>query len=240
MLHLNGDRISLTRIAQALTLVQSTSPNYLLLASLDAARWQMANGGFELLSRTINIAKKAREEISSIEGLSVLSPNRTADITRLSVIVKDRGLTGYEVDDILREQFGVTAELPLPYHITFIISIGNREKDVDRLITALKHFPSGNNPITFPQFPQLSQLSQLSLSPRTAFFSPTRVVEIEASIDEVSAELICPYPPGIPLLMPGEIITRPAIDYLKQVRDLGGVITGCSDRSLQTIKVIKD
>ncbi len=237
MLHLKSDRVSPNRIAQALSLVQSTSPNYLLLASLDAARWQMANQGFELLTHTINIAKKARDEINSIEGLSVLSPPHSADITRLTVIVKDRGLTGYEVDDILREQFGVTAELPLPYHITFIISIGNREKDVDRLITALKHLPTGNNPITFPPFPEISNLS---LSPRAAFFSPTRVVDIEASIDEVSAELICPYPPGIPLLMPGEIITRPAVEYLQQVTDLGGVITGCGDSSLKTLKVIKN
>ncbi|MBR8832342.1 MAG: Arginine decarboxylase [Chroococcopsis gigantea SAG 12.99] len=235
MLHLNSDRISPHRISQALALVQSTSPNYPLLASLDAARHQMANEGFQLLSRTINVSRKARAEIALIKDLSVLSPHYRADITRLTVIVKDRGLTGYEVDEILQEKFRVTAELPSPYHITFIISIGNTEKDVDRLITALKQLPARPN---FALFPQPPRSPNLWVSPRTAFFSPTTTVDIEASIDKISAELICPYPPGIPLLIPGEIITAEAIDYLKQIQELGGVITGCSDGKLRKIKII--
>ena len=78
----------------------------------------------------------------------------------------------------------------------------------------------------------------MQISPREAFFAPTEAVPIKKSINRIGGELICPYPPGIPVLMPGEIITSEAIDYLEQVLSLGGIITGCSDPSLKTIEVV--
>ncbi|HAC63990.1 MAG TPA: lysine decarboxylase, partial [Cyanothece sp. UBA12306] len=144
MLHLQGNRIEPQRINQALQLIESSSPSYLLLASLDGARQQMALQGKELLSQTLELATIARQEISEIEGLSILSLEQPKlgfqqlDITRLTINITSLGLSGFEVDELLHQQLGVTAELPMLCHLAFIISIGNTKEDIKQLIKAFK------------------------------------------------------------------------------------------------------
>ncbi|MGK7930527.1 MAG: aminotransferase class I/II-fold pyridoxal phosphate-dependent enzyme [Microcystaceae cyanobacterium] len=249
MLHLQGDRIDPQKISQALQLVHSTSPSYLLLASLDGARQQMALQGEKLLTQTIELAELAVENIKQINNLSVLNlPEKRPgfhdlDITRLTVNVTGLGISGLEVDDIFREKLQVTAELPMLSHLAFIISIGNTKQDIDQLIHAFKTlsdfgYSSPHSPLS--SSPYLLNPSPLKLSPRDAFFAPKQSVKIEQSIGQISGELICPYPPGIPVLMPGEIITSEAIAYLKKIQQLGGMITGCTDSNLEQINVIID
>ncbi|MGK7955007.1 MAG: aminotransferase class I/II-fold pyridoxal phosphate-dependent enzyme [Crocosphaera sp.] len=247
MLHIQGDRIDPQRIGQALQLVHSTSPSYLLLASLDGARQQMALHGESLLTQTIELSKLSIENIKKIDKLSVLELGKQRpgfhdlDITRLTVNVTALGLTGLETDDIFREKLEVTAELPMLSHLAFIISIGNTKQDINKLISAFKtltdYFCSSSNSL-LSYSPHLLNPSTLKLSTRDAFFAPKKPIDINQSIGQISGELICPYPPGIPVLMPGEIITREAIDYLKQVKQLGGMITGCADSNLKSINVV--
>ena len=284
MLHVKGDRIDIQKLNRALQLVQSTSPSYILLASLDAARQQIALHGEQLMTKTLQLAEKARSRISLIPGLSVLEPLNTPgfaalDRTRLTVKVSDLGITGFAADEILHSELAVTAELPMPQHLTFIISLGNTETDIDNLVKALtileerskkeerrrkreegrekkeerrspmsdgRFTQSPNLPISpspplplFPSPPLPLSPSPPLLSPREAFFLPAETVPADKAVDRLSAELICPYPPGIPVLMPGEIITPEAVDYLQQVLTVGGTITGCSDRNLQTLKVVR-
>jgi arginine decarboxylase len=142
MLHVKGDRIDIQKLNRALQLVQSTSPSYILLASLDAARQQIALHGEQLMTKTLLLAEKARSRISLIPGLSVLEPLNTPgfaalDRTRLTVKVSDLGITGFAADEILHSELAVTAELPMPQHLTFIISLGNTETDIDNLVKAL-------------------------------------------------------------------------------------------------------
>ena len=256
MLHVKGSRVDIQKINRALQLVQSTSPSYILLASLDAARQQIALHGQELMTKTLLLAEKARSGISQIPGFSVLEPLNTPgftalDKTRLTVKVSDLGFTGFAADEILHSQFGVTAELPMPQHLTFIISLGNTETDIDNLVKAFtilerktnkeeRRFASSPSP-PLPPSPPLSipHSPPLSLSPREAFFFPSETVAADKAVDRLSAELICPYPPGIPVLMPGEIITQEALQYLQQVLASGGKITGCSDPRLQTLKIVR-
>ncbi|MGB3265406.1 MAG: aminotransferase class I/II-fold pyridoxal phosphate-dependent enzyme [Microcoleus sp.] len=288
MLHVKGDRINIQKLDRALQLVQSTSPSYLLLASLDAARQQIALHGKELMAQTLLLADKARDRLNQIPGLSVLEPSNTPgcaalDRTRLTVKVSDLGITGFVADEIMHSELAVTAELPMPQHLTFIISLGNTESDIENLVKAFallkvtsdtivnKSFMGGQDAqpllptikftlcgtgilpvlengatsqldgrsqkedenLSFPRFPSPP------LSPREAFFSPAETVAVDQAVDRLCAELICPYPPGIPVLMPGEIITPQALDYLQQILAAGGKITGCSDRSLQTLKVVR-
>ncbi len=274
MLHVKGDRIDIQKLDRALQLVQSTSPSYILLASLDAARQQIALHGKELMMQTLDLAAKARSHLSQIPGLSVLEPLNTPgfvalDRTRLTVKVSDLGITGFAADEILHSELAVTAELPMPQHLTFIISLGNTETDIDNLVKAfqnLTHNLGGGHGGTAPTtaggqdahptiksslcgtgiLPVLENgaISQLGfppppLSPREAFFSRAETVAIDKAVDRLSAELICPYPPGIPVLMPGEIITPQALDYLQHILAAGGKITGCSDSSLQSLKVVR-
>jgi arginine/lysine/ornithine decarboxylase len=253
MLHLQGKRISPTRISQALQLLQSTSPNYILLASLDAARQQMALAGESLMNKTLELAMTAREQLSAIPRISVLNPITSPgfthlDLTRLTVNVTQLGLTGYEADEILHQQLGVTAELPLLKHLTFIISLGNTETDLKKLLHAFTNLSPSPLSLLSPPPLSLPLSPPLLLSPREAFLAAKETIEIEQARDRavprwegdrICGELICPYPPGIPILMPGEVITTEAIDYLQTVLTVGGTITGCSDPNLKTIQVIK-
>jgi lysine decarboxylase len=245
MLHLQGSRVNPQRITKALSLVQSTSPSYLLLASLDGARHQMALDGKALLTQTLDLAQMARQKLAQIPGVKILNFAKPKpgfhwfDPTRLTVDVSQWGLTGFEIDEILRDEWGVTAELPTLRQLSFIISLGNSQEDIEALAQAFSVL-SDRYPIsetTILKIPSIPPF-HFALSPRDAFFSMTETVKIENAIARISAELICPYPPGIPLLIPGEMITKEALDYLQKVQSLGGMISGCSDSSLKTVQVI--
>ena len=249
MLHIQGSRIDADKINKALQLIQTTSPSYILLASLDAARQQVALQGKQLLSQTLQLADEARSRISQISGLCVLEPIEqplpgfmNLDRTRLTVNVTQLGFSGFEADEILHQQLGVTAELPMLQHLTFIITLGNTAADIDRLVTAFITLQKARKEITITPSLSLSPPLPISLSPhspRDAFFTPTDTLPLEKAIGCISAELVCPYPPGIPVLMPGEAISSEAIDYLQQVIASGVSITGCSDSTLKTLKVLR-
>ena len=287
LMHIQGNRIDRSQLAKALQLTQSTSPSYLLLGSLDAARQQMATSGTERMTQAIALADRAVEELSKLAGLQILQPkwrcqengeedsktkNRNigttgrgelwGDRTRITVDVTKLGLTGFEADEILYEQLGVAAELPALRHLMFIVTLGNTEADIIRLIQAFhqlchRHPPSGStsntakskaaNPLPIPHSPFPTPHSPLPtphpptppITPRQAFFSPTRPIALAQSPGHICAESICPYPPGIPLLLPGEPVTAGAIAQLRAIQAAGGLISGCSEPSLETIRIIE-
>ncbi len=258
MLHVQGSRIDIDRVSKALQLLQSTSPSYLLLASLDAARQQMAMQGEQLMARTLQLADDARTRINQIPELSVLqsahmTPGFVAlDSTRLTLRVSGLGLTGFAADEILA-QHCVIAELPSLQHLTFIITLGNTEADIERLVQSFTTLAKEHRRTSLPlktsvsdniaTMPNIEHL--VRISPREAFFAPRETLPVEQTSDayggcqRISAELVCPYPPGIPVLMPGEVITPAALDYLQQIQAMGGFISGCADASLRTLKVVK-
>jgi arginine decarboxylase len=260
MLHIQGERINRDRLNKALQLVQSTSPSYLLLASLDAARQQMALYGKQLMSRTLQLAEEARTRITQISGLSILqSPLQgelggspgfiSLDQARLTVTVSGLGITGFTAEEILDQQFGVTAEFATLQHLTFIISLGNTQEDIEHLVQALtkltEMITSSPSLLSYKAEGQeiwddvFSVGASVHISPREAFFAATETLPISKTIGRICAETVCPYPPGIPVLMPGEMITKPALEYLQQIQAMGGFISGCADTSLSTLKVVK-
>ena len=246
LLHVQGSRIDRDRLTKSLQLTQSTSPSYLLLGSLDAARHQMATAGISLMARTLALADQAAAALSELPGLKVLQPATEGsgiigDRTRLTVDVSDLGITGFTADDRLHHHHSVTAELPAFRHLMFIVSLGNNTTDITQLITAftqLSQHPS----------PPLQRLSvaevppspfPLSLTPRQAFFARKTSLPTHQAIGHICAETICPYPPGIPALLPGEPISAAAIAHLQAILSAGGCLTGCSDPSLKTMRVIQ-
>jgi arginine decarboxylase len=249
MLHVNSSLIDVDTIGRSLRLLQSTSPSYLLLASLDAARQQMALEGEELMAQTIELAKIARARIDRIPGLAVVKLDTATpgckylDPTRITVTVTGLNLTGFAADEILT-QLGVVAELPSMRHLTFIISIGNRQSDIDRLVEALTELATHHREdrqLNLDSIEPLQPIStKMAITPRQADRSPQIAIPVlgGAAIGKISAESVCPYPPGIPVLLPGEIITIAALNYLQQILDLGGELAGCSDPTLATIRIV--
>ncbi|MGB8698029.1 MAG: aminotransferase class I/II-fold pyridoxal phosphate-dependent enzyme [Thermosynechococcaceae cyanobacterium] len=251
MLHLRGTHIDAVRVTQALQLLQSSSPSNLLLASLDAARQQMATEGESLLTQTLALAHQARSHLQTLPGLSVLepSPDRSAgfcdlDPTRLTVDLSDLTLDGYGADELLSQSFGVVAELPLLRHLTFILSIGNTPADIARLLNALEALAADYASLQTKPTPLVSLslppvLDIPALSPRDAFFAPQALVPLEQAVGCISAATLCPYPPGIPLILPGEIITSDAIAQLRAIQAAGGFISGNPDAEMTQILVVR-
>ncbi|MGL5080065.1 MAG: aminotransferase class I/II-fold pyridoxal phosphate-dependent enzyme [Microcoleaceae cyanobacterium] len=276
MLHVQGDRIDRQRLSQALQLMQSTSPSYLLLASLDAARHQMATQGQYLLERTLQLAQQAKAGLQKISGIAVFEQSLSKhpdhglpdlglpylglpylglpgldvktvegiglDPTRLTVKVTGLGLSGYAADEILHEQLGVTAELPSLSHLTFMVSLGNTEQDIQHLVQGFEQlaqaYTQAPSTSEFFRFDFLIQSAFDPVFPRAAFFAKSEVRLVSQAIGWLSTECVCPYPPGIPILLPGERITSKAVNYLKQVMECGGTVTGCGDSTLKTLRVV--
>ncbi|NJK99486.1 MAG: aminotransferase class I/II-fold pyridoxal phosphate-dependent enzyme [Spirulinaceae cyanobacterium SM2_1_0] len=247
MLHVQGDRLDRDRLDRALQFVQSTSPNYLLLASLDAARQQMACQGEAQLAATLALAAAARSQLIELPQLRLLAPPSSPtpgftyhDPTRLTVLLNDWGIDGFTADQQLDAQFGVVCELPMLQHITFIITLGNRTADIERLVTGFAHLQAPTPTLPPPRIAPLTTIPVARLTPRAAHFARPQSVPVAQAIGQISAALICPYPPGIPVLVPGEVITAEAIAYLQAIQQQGGIITGSRDPDLQSFAIVSE
>lgn len=247
MLHMKGERVSGDRLAKSLQLVQSTSPSYLLLASLDVARMQMATQGEILLGKAIDRVQRVRSEINKIANITTLefvhSPGfYELDPLRITVLIA--GIDGFTADEILYEELGITCELPGLQSLTFIATHGTTDADCDRLLTGLqllsdRILEACNNSVNHEaNYEIFTEIPTIVLSPRDAFFAKSKLITVKDAIGLISADLICPYPPGIPIVMPGEQITENAIAYLQQIVAAGGVLTGCNDGDLQIMRII--
>jgi arginine decarboxylase len=151
------------------------------------------------------------------------------------------GMTGFDADAILYEQLGVMAEMSTLRQLVFILTFGNTTADLERLTTAFTKLAIVNNR-NLQDFPlaHLGRPPQLTqqFSPRDAFFAKSDRIAFKSSVGRVSTELICPYPPGIPVICPGEVISSEAIDYILAIKTAGGTLNGSSDPTLETIRVV--
>jgi arginine decarboxylase len=231
-----------------LSMLTTTSTSYLLLASLDVARKQLALYGRERVAKAIELADDARRRINEIPGLycpgeEILRSSATyaLDPTKLTVCVKDLGIRGYDVERILREEFNIEVELSDLYNILCIITWGDEPSDIDRLVEALRQISAlyadriGRRRVEVrtPSMPVLSK------SPRQAFYAETEVVPLHESVGRTIAEMIMVYPPGIPILLPGEIVTQDNIDYIEENLRAGLPVQGPDDPEIRFVKVLK-
>ncbi|KAL8265091.1 hypothetical protein R6Q59_023221 [Mikania micrantha] len=246
MLHMSGTIINREKICQCLQTLQTTSPSYLLLASLDAARAQISDNHETIFNKPIEIAMEARSLIEKIPGMRVFnSSNFRLDPLRLTVGVWDLGISGFEADDILYKDYGVVSELTGTRSITFAINLGTHRDDVLRLVSGLKHISQTHSFSTLNAERLdgetvkscIQSTSGMRLSPREAFFARKKKESFKECVGKICGELVCPYPPGVPLLIPGEVITEEALGYLVQVKNNGGFVSGAADSSLSSIVV---
>ncbi len=258
MLHVQGSRIRLDRLKAVYKLFLSTSPNLVLVASLDVARRQMAMEGPALLSRTIEIAQDARRQLNEIprvycfgEELEGRQGVFDLDPTKITVTVKDLGYTGYEAEEILRRRYNVQVELADLFNIVALYTIGTTQEASDALIHGVRELAREDRPVDIfspsgvldrrvkTGTYQLPKIPPIRLIPRDAFLSDTEFVPFKNSAGRICAEVITPYPPGIPVISPGEQITPEIIDYLALEKKAGVKMQGPYDDDLKFIRVVR-
>ncbi|HEY4002754.1 MAG TPA: aminotransferase class I/II-fold pyridoxal phosphate-dependent enzyme [Candidatus Xenobia bacterium] len=252
MLHVLGPAIDVDRVQSVVRLFLSTSPSCLILASLDAARMQLATEGRELLGRTLALADHCRAEINRMQGLSCFGAELIGrpgvqgyDRTRICVQVKGLDMSGYEAEEWLRDHAHVQAEMSDLFNVVFLLTIGDRPQDIETLLDALRALsqaaregPPRTPPPWFTGRFELPDWPPIRMTPREAFFSPSRRVPLRASAGFISAEIITPYPPGIPLLVPGEEITPDIIRYIEIELDAGIKVHGLIDEDEREVRVL--
>ncbi len=257
MLHQSGDRIKLDRLKAVVKLFLSTSPNLVLVASLDVARRQMAMEGGALLSRTIELANDTRRRLNGIPGIYCFGEEQVGrpgvfdlDPTKITITVKELGYTGYEAEEILRRRYNVQCELADLFNTLALFTIGTTQEAADRLVYGVKELSREDRPIdVFSPSGVLERrlktgtynlppIPPIRLNPRQAFLAPTEFVRFKESAGRVCAEVITPYPPGIPVISPGEEITEEIIAYLDLEKKAGVRMQGPYDSELRQIRVV--
>lgn len=250
ILNIQGGLVSPKRVQAVCSMLTTTSTSYLLLASLDAARRRLATEGKKLLDQAIQLADETRERINVIDHLTCVgseilgsSAVYSMDPTKLVISVKELGVTGYEVEKWLREQFNIEVEMSDLYNILCIVTPGDSGDDLDKLVFALQELSAvfkdraawkKDTPVLLPAIPTLA------VTVRDAFYAQTEVVPVEESAGRIIAEFVMVYPPGIPIFIPGEVITQENLVYTQKNLEAGLPVQGAEDHQFKTLRVIKE
>lgn len=235
------------RIAQNLHLVQSTSPNYLLMTSLDCARYELALNGTQMMEKALGLASYARERVQEIAGFCCMEGTQL-DRTRLVISACALGLSGYMLEKLLYEKYAVNMELADDRNVLAIVTYANEQEDLDRLVTACadlsgtcQHDAGEQTMPSYQEYPPFPQPPKQILTPRKAYFSDTKKIRWQEAAGQVSAQVIAPYPPGIPVIYPGERISQEVWDYIECFRRDGRHIHGAGrDDRLEFIKIVNE
>ncbi|MGO0062116.1 aminotransferase class I/II-fold pyridoxal phosphate-dependent enzyme [Brevibacillus fluminis] len=248
ILNVREGLVDVNRVKTILSMLTTTSTSYILLASLDMARQHLALNGHAMAEQAMQLAASAREQINEIPrihcvGSEILGKPATfaMDSTKLLIHVRELGITGWEVENWLRDKYNIEVEMSDLYNILCFITAGDTEETVSVLINALRHLAIefAHAEVADPIKVSLPNIPSLSLSPRDAFYAETEIVPLTEAAGRIITEFIMVYPPGIPILMPGEVVTQENIDYIMENLRVGLPVQGPEDESLQTVKVVK-
>lgn len=244
---LTNQGVNADYVRQIINLTQTTSASYLLLSSLDISRRNLALRGRESFAAVVKMAEYARNEINAIGGYYAYSKelvNGTSvydyDVTKLSVHTQGIGLTGIEVYDLLRDEYDIQIEFGDIGNILAYISIGDRIRDIERLVGALadikRLYERDGSDLVSGEYIQ----PDVVMSPQIAFYANKESIPIRQTAGMICAEFVMCYPPGIPILAPGERITKEIIDYILYAGEKGCSLQGTEDPKVAYLKVIKD
>lgn len=248
ILNVRGKLVNPKRVQTIFSMLTTTSTSYPLLASLDAARRNLALNGYNIAEQTIRLAEYARKEINTIPGLKsfgreILDDESTFDLdpTKVTIHVRELGITGYDAEKWLRENYNLEVEMSDLYNILCLFTPGDTEESVDILLRALRHMSQDHHNVLEAReliLIETPPIPQLTLTPRDAFYAETEVIPFMESAGRIIAEFIYVYPPGIPILLPGEVISQENIDYIIDHIDVGLPVKGPEDKSIKNVKVI--
>ncbi|TYP57393.1 aminotransferase class I/II-fold pyridoxal phosphate-dependent enzyme [Thermosediminibacter litoriperuensis] len=240
-LHLKGRGLDRERLRSYLSLLTSTSPSYILMASLDAARAVMETRGRWWVEKGLELAERARKLINQKTHFYCVGREARGrggvydvDLSRLMVNVSPAGYTGFFVEKVLRERFNIYAEYADFSNVYFLLTGGNTWDDVAKLVRALKRFPARKKklkPVCFP-----ADLPARALDPGEAFFSPAERVHLDAAPGRIIRDSVIPYPPGVPLLCPGEIVEKQHVEVIREILRAGGYCQGIKNGCITVVK----
>lgn len=242
---LMGSRINADYMRQVINLTQTTSASYLFLSSLDLSRKRLALQGKEIFHETVKMAEYARYEINEIGGYYAFSKeliNKDSvfdfDRSKLSVHTLSVGLAGIEVYDLLRDEYDIQIEFGDIGNILAYISVGDRKRDIERLISALAEIKRVYGKSSSGMLSQEYINPVVAETPRKAFYSKKKSLPLEETAGYICSEFVMCYPPGIPILAPGELITEDIIRYIKYAKEKGCQMTGTEDIKIERLNVL--
>ena len=240
-----GPAMNEGHVRQIINLTQTTSGSYLLLSSLDISRRNLALRGKESFAKVAKMAEYARDEINAIGGYYAYGKDLINggsvydfDVTKLSVYTRDIGLAGIEVYDLLRDEYDIQIELGDIANILAYISIGDRIQDIERLVGALADIKRlySKDPASMLNTEYINP--KVLVSPQTAFYSEKTRLPIRETSGRICAEFVMCYPPGIPILAPGELITDEIIEYVLYAKEKGCSMQGTEDPAVEYLNVL--
>lgn len=237
MVHIKGNRVDYNKLLSILRIIESSSPSYLFMSSLELAVDIYEKHGKELMESLLNNIDKFKDKFKSNHEVYIYNE---MDKTKIFISLKNIGMTGYELDEILRSEYKIQCELSNHYGVLLICTIGNEEEDFICLETALKDILNkykNKGAIDDTDYPV--SIPKMKLTPREAFYKEKKRVKLKDSIGKISGEYIIPYPPGISLISPGEIISEEIITYIHQGLKDGMIISGIKDSNLEFIDIIE-
>ncbi len=240
-----GKNVNAGHVRQIINLTQTTSGSYLLMSSLDISRRNLALRGKEVFRKVVQMAEYTREEINAIGGYyaygkELINGDSIFDFdpTKLSVHTRDIGLAGIEVYDILRDEYDIQIEFGDIGNILAYLSIGDRIQELERLVSALaeirRRYQRDSSGLLSQEYIDPEVVS----SPQEAFYSKKKSLPIHESVGYVCSEFVMCYPPGIPILAPGERITKEILDYIDYAKAKGCSMTGPEDPEIEHLNVI--
>lgn len=242
---LMGEKINSDYMRQVVNLTQTTSASYLLLSSLDISRKRLALSGREIFEKTVEMAEYARSEINSIGGYYAYSKELINgdsvydfDVSKLSVFTLPIGLAGIEVYDLLRDEYDIQIEFGDIGNILAYISVGDRNRDIERLISAMSEIKRrfGKSETGLLTHEYINPI--VAETPRKAFYGDKRSLPLDEAAGYICSEFVMCYPPGIPILAPGELITDEIIQYIKYAKEKGCSMTGTEDINIDHLNVL--
>ncbi len=246
LLHLKSILIDRDRLDSALRLTMSTSPSYILMTSLEMARSDLERNGEELLDYAIELALFLRRKIGALPGFSCPGNEligkagiKAGDPTRLLVNCDEIDITGYELKELLYRRFSIDAEMGDHRNLLFIVTFGNTQEEAEHLFESLK-WVSENIPLVEHKIGSgfiIPAVPPMSLTPRKAYFAQKKAIPLDQAPGKVSGEVFAPYPPGIPVLYPGEVITREIYDFILWIKSAGHHFHGPADKTLNSIQI---
>ena len=240
-----GPNVHQGYVRQIINLTQTTSGSYLLMSSLDISRRNLALRGRQVFHQVADIAEYAREEINAVGGYYAFGKELCNgdsvfdfDTTKLSVHTLDIGLAGIEVYDILRDEYDIQIEFGDIGNILAYLSIGDRPQEVERLVSALAEIKRRYRTDGSGLLSQEYIDPVVAASPQEAFYAPKKSLPLRETEGMVCSEFVMCYPPGIPILAPGERITKEILNYIEYAKAKGCSMTGPEDPEILHLNVL--